>query len=75
MTRASPYTAPRAKAGADPVPEGQCPRCRSKTVLAPREVKDGERWSYCYNCGNEWQVNKVRKGHKPSWNPKVGETA
>ena len=71
MTGISKYTIPRAKAGLDPLPEGQCPRCLSMKVLGPRVVRDGERWSYCYNCGNEWQVNKVRKGHKPSWNPKV----
>ena len=64
---------PRAIAGIDPVPPNKCPRCLSTRILRPRVVRDDEEWCNCYGCGHEWAVNKkrVRKGDKPSWNPKT----
>ena len=64
---------PRLIPGIDPVPPHQCPKCLAKRILGPRVVKDKQKWCNCYDCGHEWQVDKprVRKGDKPSRNPKV----
>ena len=62
-----------ARGGRTILPPDECPRCLSKRILGPRVVKDKQKWGNCYDCGHEWQVDKprVRKGHKPSRNPKV----
>ena len=69
MTNPGTGTGLRLIPGLDGVPEGQCPKCLSKKVLAPRIVKNHEEWCNCYRCGHAWQTNKpkVRKG----WNPKL----